>query len=78
MCWSRDCPKDHGKDHSEAYCSPAACGGTYWSRLEHIGADIHTAAHGGLHAAAEAYTLKEAVAHEEPSQEKVTGQELLL
>ncbi|GAB0179587.1 hypothetical protein GRJ2_000424000 [Grus japonensis] len=35
----------------------------------HGGADIHTVAHGGLHARADGHALKEAAAHREPTQQ---------
>ncbi|KAK4811345.1 hypothetical protein QYF61_027574 [Mycteria americana] len=40
---------------------------------DHRGADIHSAAHGGPHAEASGYALKEAAAHEEPRQEQTPG-----
>ena len=37
---------------------------------DHIGADIHNAVHGGPHATAGGYTLKEAAAHGGPTLEQ--------
>ena len=50
-----------------------------WQLMEDISAaDIHTAAHGEPHPGAGGHVLKEAAAHEEPSQEQVPGRSCVL
>lgn len=41
--------------------------------VNHAGTDIQTAVHGGTHVGAGGYALKEAAAHEEPTQEQAPG-----